>query len=85
MEKPFWTSAYLVDRILIDCGVLGSVGEMDQFLRTLPKKDFPIACYLTHTHEDHAGTGSFLLKKYRIPVYCPPGSVELLKKGWDYK
>ncbi len=85
MERPFWTSAYLVDHIMIDCGAPGSVAEMERFLQNLPEKEFPVACYLTHAHEDHAGTGHFLVEKYNIPVYCPPNSVSILKKGWDYK
>ena len=58
---------------------------IDQFLMGLPKEKFPIACYLTHAHEDHAGTAYFIIKKFNIPVYCPPQSVSLLKTGWDYK
>lgn len=85
MERPFWTSLYLVDRVLIDCGAPGSVEELDHFFQGLSEEQFPVACYLTHAHEDHAGTGHFLTKKYGIPVYCPLESVSLLKEGWDYK
>jgi glyoxylase-like metal-dependent hydrolase (beta-lactamase superfamily II) len=85
MEKPFWTSAYLLDQILIDCGAPASVAEMDTFLQNLPREQFPIACYLTHAHEDHAGTGHLLVEKYNIPVYGAPESISLLKNGWEYQ
>jgi glyoxylase-like metal-dependent hydrolase (beta-lactamase superfamily II) len=85
MEKPFWTSAYLVDQTLFDCCAPGSMEEMDDFLQNLPQDSRPTQCFLTHAHEDHAGTGKLLVEKYKIPLYSPPQSIDLLKQGWSYQ
>jgi len=85
MPKLFWTSCYLVDQLLIDCGAPGSVEEMNAFLTSLPPDQVPTQCFLTHAHEDHVGTGSLLVDKWHIPVYAPPESIERLLQGWSYR
>ncbi len=84
MERPFWTSAYLIDQILVDCGAPASVAEIGQFIDGLPPAKRPIRCFLTHAHEDHCGTGTLLVEKYHIPVYAPAQVLPLLKAGRQY-
>jgi glyoxylase-like metal-dependent hydrolase (beta-lactamase superfamily II) len=84
MERPFWTSAYLIDQLLIDCGAPASAEEMGQFIDGLAPSERPIRCFITHAHEDHAGTGKLLTENYHIPVFAPPESIERLREGWDY-
>jgi glyoxylase-like metal-dependent hydrolase (beta-lactamase superfamily II) len=84
MERPFWTSAYLIDQTLLDCGAPGSVSEIGQFIDGLPPATRPTRCFLTHAHEDHCGTGKLLIEKYHIPVYAPPQLLPLLKAGRQY-
>ena len=84
MKKPFWTSAYLIDQLLIDCGAPGGEDELRKFLQNLPKTQIPLKCVITHSHEDHAGGGSFLQNEFNIPIYAPKQSISILEKGYQY-
>jgi glyoxylase-like metal-dependent hydrolase (beta-lactamase superfamily II) len=84
MKIPFWTSAYFVGDILIDCGAPDSVAEMDAYLEKVPSELRPKMCILTHHHEDHAGTGKLLVEEYHIPVYAHPDALETIKQGFTY-
>lgn len=69
-------------QVLIDCGLYQ--GRKDLRLRNwkpwptdLSKLD---ACVITHAHIDHSGYLPRLCKLgYRGPIYCTPGTAELLK------
>ncbi|MFZ5819086.1 MAG: MBL fold metallo-hydrolase [Chloroflexota bacterium] len=47
----YWTTAYLVDGLLVDSGCAHSAPELSAFLRGRP----PVELFNTHSHEDHIG------------------------------
>ena len=52
----YWTTAYLVDGLLVDSGCAHSANELRQAL-----EDSPLSCIAnTHTHEDHIGANGVL-------------------------
>jgi len=64
--KPvMWTSAFLIDGLLIDCG---HHHAKKQFLDVLNLDDVE-TCVLSHHHEDHTGAASDLMITHGIPVY----------------
>ncbi len=62
----YWTTAYLVDGLLVDSGCAHSVPELLAYLR-----DKPLRCIVnTHTHEDHIGANG--------PLQRENGGLEIL-------
>jgi len=52
----YWTTAYLVDGLLVDSGCAHSAAELKQALQASP-----LTCIAnTHTHEDHIGANGLL-------------------------
>lgn len=84
MERHFWTSAYLIGDMMIDCSAPDSEDEMHDFLNNLPVNRYSTKCCLTHSHEDHAGCGWLFTNKLGIPVYAPKESIKTLEVGWEY-
>ena len=81
----YWTTAYLVDGLLIDSGCAYSASELLTFLR-----DKPLAHLVnTHTHEDHIGANGPLQKEHAgleitahplaLPVLESPRKRQLLQ------
>lgn len=71
----YWTSAYLVDGLLIDSGCAFSAPEMVAFLR-----DKPLGRILnTHTHEDHIGAnGPLQRERPTLEIFAHPLSLPVL-------
>ena len=84
LPKPFWTSCYLVDGLLIDSGAPGGAGELQAFVEALVPEDAARACVLTHAHEDHAGGGKYLSEELGIPVYINEKALKMVHAGYTY-
>ncbi len=88
LPKPFWTSCYVVDGVLIDSGAPGSTEELRQFLLALPMEQKISFCVLTHAHEDHAGGAKMLTEELGIPVYINLNALKYVHNGYslpDYR
>ncbi len=84
MPYPYFTSCYLVDGLLIDTGAPGGENDLKKFVNSLNSNQMIDKCFITHTHEDHAGGASMLNTEFGIPIYASEKAVDLLKKGNIY-
>ncbi len=62
----YWTSAYLVDGLLIDTGCAYTVDELGEFLREQEVRQV----VNTHHHEDHVGANSFIQQELGLKIYA---------------
>jgi glyoxylase-like metal-dependent hydrolase (beta-lactamase superfamily II) len=70
----YWTTAYLVDGLLIDSGCAHTA---DEFLCALDGE--PIQRLVnTHTHEDHIGANGRLQRERGIPIFAHPKALAVL-------
>ena len=71
----YWTTAYLIDELLIDSGCAYSAPELSAFLH-----DKQITYLVnTHTHEDHIGANGLLQKEHSdLKILTHPLALELL-------
>ncbi|MFX1326881.1 MAG: MBL fold metallo-hydrolase [Promethearchaeota archaeon] len=81
MPYPYFTSCYLVDGLLIDSGAPGGENDLKEFVKTLTYDQMIDKCFITHTHEDHAGGAHLLNVEFGIPIYTSKKAVDLLKLG----
>ncbi len=84
MPYPYFTSCYLVDGLLIDSGAPGGEEDLKVFVKTLANDQMIDKCFITHTHEDHAGGAHLLNVEFGIPVYTSKKAVDLLKSDNIY-
>lgn len=81
----YWTTAYLVDGLLVDTGCAYSARELVQALDGVP-----LRCIVnTHTHEDHIGANGYLQQQrpdleilahpLALPVLADPRSAQPLQ------
>lgn len=84
MTTPFFTSCYLVDGLLIDSGAPGGVNDLRIFVNSLKSDEMIEKCFITHSHEDHAGGAKLLSSEFGIPIYSSKKAIELLKSGRTY-
>jgi glyoxylase-like metal-dependent hydrolase (beta-lactamase superfamily II) len=84
MPYPYWTSCYLIDGLLIDSGAPGGENDLKEFIKSLPYDQKIDKCFITHTHEDHAGGAHMLCTKFEIPVYTSEKAIGFLKKEHTY-
>ncbi|MFX0080687.1 MAG: MBL fold metallo-hydrolase [Candidatus Hodarchaeota archaeon] len=84
MREPFFTSCYLIDGLLIDSGAPGGVDDLRAFVSSLNPKDMIEKCFITHTHEDHAGGALLLNTEFGIPIYSSKEAIGILKSGRTY-
>jgi glyoxylase-like metal-dependent hydrolase (beta-lactamase superfamily II) len=84
MSRPFFTSCYLIDGLLIDSGAPGGVDDLRNFVNSLKPEGRIEKCFITHTHEDHAGGAHMLNKEFGIPIYTSEKAINILKKGRNY-
>ena len=83
-EQSPWTSAYLVDGLLIDSGPPAGTDEFKQFITSLPPQQAVEKVIITHWHEDHAGGARFLSEELGIPVYIHKKGIDKVQKGFSY-
>lgn len=84
MQRPFFTSCYLIDGLLIDSGAPGGVDEFREFAKSLEPNKKIDKCFITHSHEDHAGGAHLLSTEFGIPIYSSKKAINLLKSGRTY-
>jgi glyoxylase-like metal-dependent hydrolase (beta-lactamase superfamily II) len=84
IPKPFFTSSFLVDGLLIDAGAPASVDDLKNFLSSLPPEKRVKLCVITHTHEDHCGGASMLQREFNIPIYAPKKTIPRLLEEHTY-
>ncbi|MFX1390915.1 MAG: MBL fold metallo-hydrolase [Promethearchaeota archaeon] len=84
MPYPYWTSCYLLDGLLIDSSAPGAENDLKAFLQSLYPDQMIDRCFITHTHEDHAGGAYMLNNEFGIPIYTSKKAIELLQKGNTY-
>ncbi len=71
----YWTTAYLVDGLLIDSGCAHSAPELLAFLRAQP----PRKLFNTHSHEDHIGGNGLLQRAWpALEIYAHPLALPVL-------
>ncbi|MFX1419715.1 MAG: MBL fold metallo-hydrolase [Promethearchaeota archaeon] len=84
MPYPYFTSCYLVDGLLIDSGAPGGENDLIEFVKSLNHSQMIDKCFITHSHEDHAGGAHILHAEFGIPIYAIEKAIDLLKKGNTY-
>lgn len=72
--------SFLVDGMLIDTGCKHLEDDLIQFYH---KADFDFVV-LTHSHEDHTGTASWIQKNKNIPIYIHPQGIEVCANPANY-
>lgn len=72
----YWSTAYLVDGLLIDTGCAHSAGELTDAL-----DDKKLLCIVnTHTHEDHIGANGNLQEKRKgLEIFAHPLALPVLE------
>lgn len=84
MPYPYWTSCYLIDGLLIDSGAPAGENDLKEFVNSLNPSQMIDKCFITHTHEDHAGGAHMLNTEFGIPIYTSDKALNLLKSGNTY-
>ena len=72
----YWTSAYLVDRLLIDTGCPHTAEELGGALEGRGIK----LVVNTHYHEDHVGANYLLQQKFGLKILASRKSIPLINK-----
>lgn len=71
----YWTTAYLVDGLLIDTGCAHTAGELGYALKDTPLKTI----INTHSHEDHIGANGLLQRQHPgIEIFSHPLAIAVL-------
>ncbi|MHA1733346.1 MAG: MBL fold metallo-hydrolase [Promethearchaeota archaeon] len=83
-QEPFWTSAYLVGGLLIDCGPPAGEDDLREFLGSQGGQSRAVRCFVTHAHEDHAGGARMLTEELGVPTFASERAVKVIHQGLDY-
>lgn len=70
----YWTTAYLVDGLLIDSGCAHTA---DEFIRA-PDGETIQRLVNTHSHEDHIGANGRLQRERGVPIFAHPKALAVL-------
>ena len=74
----YWTGAYLVDGLLIDCGPPATAREL---VRAIEGQRVE-ALVATHHHEDHMGAAAELAASRGLELQAHPAGVGLIENGY---
>ncbi|GAG15500.1 unnamed protein product, partial [marine sediment metagenome] len=71
----YWTTAYLVDKMMVDTGCAHTAGELEAALEGTQIHQI----INTHSHEDHFGANSKLLMRHPgLDIYAHPDAVQVM-------
>jgi len=74
----YWTGAYLVDGLLVDCGPPATARAFVEALAARPVE----ALVVTHHHEDHMGAAAELRAARGVEVQASAAALPLLSRGF---
>jgi glyoxylase-like metal-dependent hydrolase (beta-lactamase superfamily II) len=74
----YWTGAYYVEGVLVDCGPPATARELLRYLEGRPLD----ALLLTHHHEDHMGGAALLRARRGVVARADPAALPLLARGF---
>jgi glyoxylase-like metal-dependent hydrolase (beta-lactamase superfamily II) len=74
----YWTGAYLLDGLLLDCGPPATASELVKLLEGRPLDGVVI----THHHEDHMGGAALLAARRGLVPRVHPRGARLLEQGF---
>lgn len=77
-RPAFWTGAYLVDGLLLDCGPPALAGAVDRLLQGEPL----VGLVLSHHHEDHVGAAALLAKRRGLVPQIHPAGLARVRDGF---
>ncbi len=84
IPKPFFTSCFLLDGLLIDTGAPKGLQEFQTFITPKITNNEIVKCLITHTHEDHIGGAHVLSEQNTIPIYASAIAIPLLENAHNY-
>ena len=72
----YWTTAYMIDGLLVDTGCAFSAEELVQALRGENLRGI----FNTHSHEDHIGANGILQQQHpNLPIYAHPLALPVME------
>ena len=77
-RPAYWTGAYYVQGVLVDCGPPVTARELLSVLEGRPVH----AVVVTHHHEDHMGGAALLARRRGVTAHAHPAAVRLLAGGF---
>lgn len=78
----YWTTAYLLDKSMIDTGCAHTAAELDEYLLGTRLERI----INTHSHEDHFGANAHLEKRNPdIEVYAHPNALKIIAEPDRYQ
>ena len=78
----YWTTAYLVDRLMVDTGCAHTADELAAVLEGTQIHQV----INTHSHEDHFGANNKLLKRHAgLDIYAHPDSLPVMANPRQYQ
>lgn len=70
----YWTTAYLINDVLIDSGCAHCASELEELLTGTSLQ----LILNTHSHEDHIGGNSALQKRHKLKILAHPNALRIL-------
>jgi len=77
-RPAFWTGAYIVDGLLVDCGPPALAHAVEQLLESEPL----VGLVLTHHHEDHVGAAALLARRRGLTPRIHPVGLARVRDGF---
>lgn len=83
LPRPYFTSCYFIDGLLIDTGAPASAEELCNYIENQLESKVE-KCFITHNHEDHSGGAHLLKSRFQIPIFSGITTISLIKNGYTY-